>query len=317
MNFYVPFNMQFTNGFQSVSRSSVLALSLLVLSACATAPTLEEPKEVVEKVPAPVIAETIGLAEKAIEEVRYDDAQLMLERVLLVDPENPRAILNLAEVRLARGEVVQAKEAFASLVENEEVGAQALQGEGICLVLLGKANLAAKKLEAAVEIDRTLWRAFNVLATYHDSQGEWAEASEYYDLALSMRPGDALLYNNRGFSLMLRGSYDESMKDFATALRIDPELEIARRNIRLALAWKGEYVRALSGTPIAEKGEILNNIGYIAILRGDYEIAESYLLQAMEADAAFNKAAWRNLDYLKDMRAIAAVESSASEEILD
>ena len=46
----------------------------------------------------------------------------------------------------------------------------------------------------------------------------------------------------------------------------------------------------------------LNNVGYIALLRGDYDHAEAYFTRAMEVDPTFNEIAWRNLKLLNNLR---------------
>jgi Flp pilus assembly protein TadD len=57
---------------------------------------------------------------------------------------------------------------------------------------------------------------------------------------------------------------------------------------------------------------ILNNIGFIAVMRGDYDNAEAYLLRAMEADPRYNETAARNLTYLRQVRELAKAEPPAN-----
>ena len=42
---------------------------------------------------------------------------------------------------------------------------------------------------------------------------------------------------------------------------------------RLALAWKGNYVLAMTGMREEEKSAVLNNIGFVALMRHDYDTA--------------------------------------------
>src|SRR3546814_16264025 len=64
--------------------------------------------------------------------------------------------------------------------------------------------------------------------------------------------------------------------------------------------------RSLLGVSRKNAGRAFNNIGFVALLRGDLPAAESYLLRSMEADAHFNKIANRNLEYLLSLKAINA-----------
>ncbi len=104
---------------------------------------------------------------------------------------------------------------------------------------------------------------------------------------------------------------EEAVTDFNRALRIDPEFEVARENLRLALAWQGKYVHAMAGAPDTDMARILNNVGFIALMRGDYGNAEAYLLRAMEVDPRYNAPAARNLTYLKQVRELAEAEAES------
>jgi Tfp pilus assembly protein PilF len=85
---------------------------------------------------------------------------------------------------------------------------------------------------------------------------------------------------------------------------LDPKLTAARENLRLAFAWTGQYERALVGVSRKDIGRAFNNIGFVALLRGDLPAAESYLLRSMEADASFNKVANKNLEYLRSLKSM-------------
>ncbi len=73
-------------------------------------------------------------------------------------------------------------------------------------------------------------------------------------------------------------------------------------NLRLALAWDGEYALALAGAEDGGLARALNNVGYVALLRGDQDNAESLFLRAIETDPAFNTIAARNFSYLRSLR---------------
>lgn len=288
-------------------KAGLLAVALIGLAGCETAPqdlpelTL---KSIIEK-PAPG---TVELAERALAANRHVDAQKILERVLLAEPRNVKARLVMAELHLAVGAPGSAAEGFARLVEDPEVSAQALQGRGISLMLVGKAQLGYDSLKKAVEQDPGLWRAWNALGYYHDKKRNWTAAYDSYNRALEENPDSAMIYNNRGYSMLMQQRLVESMEDFSRALEIDRDFSLAQDNLRLALAWGGNYVHAMSGTDKADMARILNNVGFVAILRGDYDNAESYLLRAMEVDPAYNETASRNLTYLEQVKNLREVE---------
>ena len=70
----------------------------------------------------------------------------------------------------------------------------------------------------------------------------------------------------------------------------------------MALAWQGKYVEALTGIRKDEMPVMLNNVGYIAMKRGDYEFAEAYLSQAMQMSPSYYAKAAENLEYLRQLK---------------
>lgn len=286
--------------FQTRLRGAAAAMACaLLLTACAG--TQEELKV---QAPPAVAPEMVATAEQAVAEGRYADAKLLLERILLSEPSNSRARLAMAEIKLGYRNLDQAEKGFSALVEVPEVAARAEQGRGIALLLKERDEAALSALQRAVALDPALWRAWNGIGMLHDRVGQWDQAVEAYGRALAIKDDSAMLYNNRGFSRLLRRDAAAAIADFDKALQLDPDLAAARENLRLAYAWTGRYEQALLGVSRKDIGRAYNNIGFVALLRGDLPTAESYLLRSMEADAYFNKVANRNLEYLRSLKAV-------------
>lgn len=248
--------------------------------------------------------QTLSLAEKALTDGRYGDAGKLLKRVFASEPNNPQGTFLLAELNLATGKPGNASVIFSGIAQAPDARAEAYQGKGVSLMLMGKNAEGSEGLRRAVDKNPDLWRAWNALGAYHDSKGEWGEAETCYQEALNIKPRAALVLNNFGFSKILQGEFDDGIAKLNEALKLEPTLEPARRNLRLAFAWKGKYVHAMAGAEKKDMGQVLNNVGFVALLRGDYTNAESYLLRAVELDRGFNNSASRNLAYLRDMRDI-------------
>lgn len=248
--------------------------------------------------------ELVALAEKALKQKRLKDAELLLERALAADPGNPEVVLNYGELHLARAELQKAASTFTALMSEDPVRARALQGRGIAALLLGDTTIGRESLEQAVTADPTLWRAWNALGFLEDSNQNWIASDANYGKALTQNPGSAMIYNNRGFSRMMQRRVPEAIDDLSRALQIDQEFALARENLRLAYAWDGKYHLALSGVENQALPRVLNNVGYIAILRKDFAQAEAYLHRAMELSPRYHQQAAKNLAFLEEQRGI-------------
>ena len=251
---------------------------------------------------APSTAGDLAVAARALAAGRPGLARSHLARVLLARPDDPRARLVAAEVLLAQGAARAAASAFDALAGAPEVAARADQGAGLALLALGDRPAALRRLRQAVAADATLWRAWNGLGYYHDTQGAWGLAADRYGRALALKPEAAVVHNNLGYSLLLQRRFAEARLAFRRALALDGTLAAARENLRLAYAWQGRYGDALAGAARPDEARALNNVGFVALMRGDLERASAFFLRAMERDPRYNEAASRNLAYLKGLR---------------
>lgn len=59
---------------------------------------------------------------------------------------------------------------------------------------------------------------------------------------------------------------------------------------------------ALAGVGMAQLPEVLNNLGYVAMVKGDLPVAEAYFTRAIEASPSYYRIAAENLICLKAMR---------------
>ena len=256
-------------------RSLAVAALALVAASCAGGPN-DNRRELLGPPPLPAAnlsPEIIALANIALDEERYDDASRLIKRVLQLDPDNTSAKLAWAELHLATGVTQDAVRLFDALTLDEDLAARAYQGKGIALLLTGDRDGGFASVQRALAENDMLSRSWSALGYYHDANSNWAEAVDAYDRALALDPDSAETYNNRGFSMMMQQRYGEAVEDLNHALRLDPELSLARENLRLTLAWQGDYAHALSGVAENDLPKTLNNIGFVALLRGDYATA--------------------------------------------
>jgi Flp pilus assembly protein TadD len=280
-----------------LKRAAPALAAMLLVQACQSTP------------PAPAAPPSVELYRdhrwSALDAGRYQDALRNFQQVQKVHDDDPMATLGLGEAHLGLNQLDLAAEQFQRLDHAAplDARARALQGRGIILLRRGDHQAAARLLGQAVRLDAGLWRAWNGLGRARDAAGAHGHAKEAYSRAIELAPGEALLHNNLGFSLLSADDLTGAEQAFRQALRHDPELKAAETNLRLTLALQGRYDLALTGVAGKERPAALNNVGYGAILRGDYIRARRFLTQAMAASPTFFDAARRNLAFLADLEA--------------
>ena len=287
-------------------RLCIAGVLVLALAACATTDPSPEDLDLVQGQLEP--ARQLELAAAAVRAGRHGEAIDRYQAMLRADPDHLEARLGLGEAYLGRSANAEALTTFQTLLDRQdvvsapEVRAAAQQGRGIALLRLGRVEEAHAVLSEAATSDPTLWRAWNALGQALDSRRAWDDARASYEQALWATPAPARVHNNLGVSLMRAGEHEAAITQFGKALQLDPDLRIAQANLRLALAFEGRYVEALAGVPQKDLPQILNNVGYIALLRGDHPRAEAYFLRALETSPSFYEPSWRNLQYLATLK---------------
>ena len=240
--------------------------------------------------------DAVAQIQRAVDDHRYVDAGRLLNEAMLKAGEDPRLLLLAGQVSLYRGQIDAALKSFKQIDADPNLKAKALEGEGIALSLQSHSDDAVKALRAAVAADPSAWRAWNALGTEYDRRHDWPDADAAYEHALAASSGDAMVFNNRGFSRLTQNRLDEATSDFVSALASKPDFALARNNLRLAIAMKGDYEKAVSGAGASDRAAILNNAGFVAMLRGDYSTARDLLGEAMKAKGQYYAMAAANLE---------------------
>lgn len=260
----------------------------------------EAPLAAQEQPQAPLFAADFPDPEKDVSDTELQRAVAVFRSMQRAEPSNHEANIKLGEVYLRLKQPSEAIKQFTSALSASAQEAKAKQGLGLAFLRLGDRDSARRYLTEALSADATLWRANLGLGQLADEARDWNAAEAAYQAALIPRPR-AAAHNNLGLSYARQRRYDEAITQFhlALALKADP---LVRTNLRFAYAMKGEYLNALAGVAKENLPDALNNVGYAAMLRGDYEAAEAYLTRAIEASATHHRTASDNLQLLNDLR---------------
>ena len=279
-----------------IGKKSLSALFLCASMAPAQAGLFDsEPKKPV------VSSETISQIQTAFDDQRYLDASKILDQALLGVGSDPRLTYWAGKLSLVNGRYQDALTNFSRIKIEPALRAQALEGEGVALMQLGRLDEALFSLQAAVMANPRAWQAWNALGSEYDRRHDWANAENAYTHALSSSDNAAIVLNNRGFSRLSQKKPELAIPDFVAALEKKPDLAPARNNLRLAMSMQGEYDRAIKGAAATDQAAVLNNAGFAAMLRGDYAKAKDLLTQAMKAKKGYYGLAAANLEMTQNL----------------
>jgi tetratricopeptide (TPR) repeat protein len=126
---------------------------------------------------------------------------------------------------------------------------------------------------------------------------DWAEADIAYAEALRLAPGEASVFNNHGWSQLLRGDWVAAVQDFERAVGLDPRSTRIANNLELArAALASDLPRRRDGEPDENWAERLNDAGVAAEILGDKPRAVAAFTQALETSDRWYVRAANNLE---------------------
>lgn len=252
-------------------------------------------------------------AEAARSEARLGDAKAAYLDILQREPDNRGAMLGLGDTLYELGDLEPALTQYEAVLAGGGSKAQVARARlGIGLIRRREGQLMAARnsLETAVQADPTLWKGWLALGQMHQEAGRMALAEEAYASATGAGADVAVVHNDVGMWYLSRQEPEEAIDAFQRALKLDGTLDLARGNLRLAHAMNRDYASALAGASGPELPEVLNNVGYMALVNGDLDTAQKLLEQSVQISPYYNAPAVANLELLNDLRG--RKDSSAS-----
>jgi Flp pilus assembly protein TadD len=281
---------------------TTLAMCCAALYGCASAPERDRSNATGEVVDSSV-DEVTAQAEEARAKGDLDLAlQLYVQRAEL-DPTDADALFEIGAIYETRGDGPLAARAYMRAVQIEPRHSRALEGLGLRYFAERQLEDARALLQRAVDADDTLWRSHNALGLIADALGRHSEAAGHYAAALALRPGSAAILNNRGYSRYLAGSLDAAERDFRAALAAEPGYGKAWQNLGLLFARRRDYPAALAALErVVAEHVAANDVGYIAMLSGDFGTAERLFAEAIRLSPRFYQTASDNAAELRRRR---------------
>ncbi|HEX4207963.1 MAG TPA: tetratricopeptide repeat protein [Ktedonobacteraceae bacterium] len=170
--------------------------------------------------------------------------------------------------------------------------AQAWQGRGLTMAMLGKHREALDAFDHALKIDSSLVISLNGKGTALNMLHRNQEALDVFDRAAMLEPDNAVSWNGKGAVLSALGKADQALNAFDVALHFDPHMAQAWGNKGLVLRQMHRYSEALRAFEEAltyDRHAItyMNGKGMVLFEMGRFK----------EALSAFQEALGRNNNY--------------------
>lgn len=167
-------------------------------------------------------------------EKRYPEAIADLKQAIRIRPNLAEAYCNYGAVLFAQKDYDQA---IAMFDKATQLAPRAIIYYDLGKVYQQKGNLSAAldNFQKAIELEPGNFKSYVNIAIVLDQQGNFAEASRYMEQALSMDPSDTNLLELWAQMLTRNGKISEAIEEYRTILRINPNVELAQRNLEKLL----------------------------------------------------------------------------------
>jgi tetratricopeptide (TPR) repeat protein len=150
------------------------------------------------------------------------------------------------------------------------------------------------------------------LAVLYDKVGDHQKAMAEFEKALKRTPTDAGLLSNIGFCFYNQRKFDEAEQYLRRALTIDPNHQVATRNLALTLAQKGQYEESLKlYAKVDGEATAYSNVAFVLTAHGKKEEAKQLYREALKADPGL-AIAKMSLDRLENPGKVATDKKTAA-----
>ena len=241
---------------------------------------------------APLLSDAL----QAIQAGRLEQARLILESAERSGVQGQELDRLRADLAFRSGNWAEASSRYEKLAAANPHESLTLERSGIAAFHLGDLTRASAALKLATEHPGASWRAWNARGAVADDRRDWAQADLAYSRALALAPDRPEVFNNRGWSLLLRGQWADALPLFERAAEMDPKSPRIANNLELARAGQAENLPPRRpGEKDTDWAARLNDAGVLAAVGGDRRRAIAAFAQAIELRSLWFERAANNL----------------------
>jgi len=226
----------------------------------------------------------LDLYELSMGDKNWDGALDALRRATEVNPENGAKLLALGRKARADGDLVHARQVFATAAVASPKDVSVLTEYASLLLQAKDLDAALEPLmkAAAVEPDREIVRA-NLASTLR-RKGLWKDAEKEYREAIRADPDYAPALRGLGTLLLERGQAEQAIEPLKKAVLRDPTNAESAWALARAQRQTGalkDAAESLSASAALDKAPLDDEAGTVAYERGRYEEAVGFFDRAL------------------------------------
>jgi Flp pilus assembly protein TadD len=246
--------------------------------------------------PAQLQVQPLAEAAHALEAGRLEQARIMIANAVKAGATGAAVDRLVADLAYAGGDYRKALPGYLTALVGNSGDAVLYERAGISALRIGDLAQAERLLMRATGFPAATWKVWNARGVVADFRRDWAVADESYARAAALAPNRAEIFNNAGWSLLVRGRWEEALARLERAASLDPKSSRISHNLELARAAVSEDLPArLAGESDADWAARLNDAGVIAKVRGDTKKAAAAFAQAVEIRSQYYERAANNL----------------------
>lgn len=244
-------------------------------------------------------AEAFAKGEAALAERKTDNALFYYVKTLQYNKKNIKALEKIALIHRQGKHSELARNIYKEILAIDNTNPFANENLGLYLLENGNAPQAKAYLIQAVKHGNRQWKSHNGLGVIADLEHNSTEAIAHFEAALAIEPANPMLLNNLGFTLYRAGDELKAKQLFNQALGFDNKNQRAISNLALVEIKHGAYASAVAlFNRVMPPHEALNNVGYLCMLNGQYDIAEEFFIRAIDESPVYFPKAQENLNNL-------------------
>lgn len=234
--------------------------------------------------------------DQALRQGDLDLALYQYIQALQMDGNDVNTLNKIGAIHVSHGNLNLAEIACWWALRISPDDATALTELGLILLKKRAYAQAVETLTHSLNVTSQQWRAHNGLGIIADVQGDHSAAEIHFREALKIKPGSPMLLNNLGYSLYLLEDWPGALRVFRQVLNKAPDYKLAWHNLGLLYSREGKYTAAVDAFSHAmELHEAYNDVGYLAMLDGNYRLSEAYLGKAIKLSPSYYETAHKNL----------------------